>query len=327
VGDAAVSVLRLSPGEPGIGAHVAIHSREFVSMRLSIGLYGLQKWFGGEFAPVVDLIGIADRKGVDQVSLTDHVVMGERVDRYPYGAFPSPLDTPWFEPITVLAAIAGATRHIRLSTGILISPLRPAVLLAKQLATLDVMSRGRVEIGIGTGWQREEYEASGVDFDKRYHIMDEQVRVCRRLWSEAPVDFQGETVRLERIHQWPRPVQKHLPIWMGIAPTPRNCQRLAELADGWIPMLKSPEDLAAGLGHIRAAFDARGRDFAGFQVRVGLPGVVNATGALDLAASFAQIPALEAAGVTMVEILPLRFCRGPDDLEALLEQALNAVKG
>ncbi|QDX82165.1 LLM class F420-dependent oxidoreductase [Denitratisoma sp. DHT3] len=296
-------------------------------MKLSIGLFGLQNWFSGDFSSVVDVIRIADRKGADQVSLTDHVVMGEQVDRYPYGAFPAPLDTPWYEPITVLAAIAGATERIRLSTGILISPLRPAVLLAKQLATLDVMSRGRVEIGIGTGWQREEYEAAGIDFEKRYRIMDEQVRVCRALWSEAPVSFQGETVQLERIHQWPRPVQPRLPIWLGIAPTPRNCQRMAELADGWIPMLQAPKALATGLADIRAAFDARGRDFAGFQTRVVLPGVFRADGTPDLAATLAQIPALRAAGVTMVEILPLIFCRGPDDMESFLDQALDAVKG
>lgn len=296
-------------------------------MRLSIGLYGLQNWFGGDFSSVVDVIRIADRKGADQVSLTDHVVMGEQVDRYPYGDFPAPLDTPWYEPITVLAAIAGATERIRLSTGILISPLRPAVLLAKQLATLDVMSRGRVEIGIGTGWQREEYEAAGIDFDKRYRIMDEQVRVCRALWSEAPVSFQGETVQLERIHQWPRPVQPRLPIWMGVAPTPRNCQRMAELADGWIPMLQNPKALTTALTDIRAAFDARGRDFTGFQSRVVLPNVFRADGTPDLTAALAQIPALKAAGITMVEILPLVYCRGPEDMEGFLDQTLAAVKG
>ena len=112
-------------------------------MRLAMGLFGLQQWFGGDFAAVVDLARVADEKGVDQVSLTDHVVMGERVDRYPYGTFPVPLDTPWYEPVTVLAAIAAATRRIRLSTGILISPLRPAVLLTKQLATLDGIGDAR----------------------------------------------------------------------------------------------------------------------------------------------------------------------------------------
>ncbi|HLS80033.1 MAG TPA: LLM class flavin-dependent oxidoreductase, partial [Steroidobacter sp.] len=163
-------------------------------VQVAIGIYGLQQWYGGDFAPVVDLARIADEAGVDQVSITDHVVMGENVDKYPYGRFPSPLDFPWFEPLTVLAAIAGATRRIRLSTGVLIAPLRPAVLLAKQLATLDVMSRGRVSIGLGLGWQKEEYDAAGVPWEGRYTRLEEQIRVCKLLWSEAPASFKGSTV-------------------------------------------------------------------------------------------------------------------------------------
>ena len=149
-------------------------------VQTAIGLYGLQKWYDGDFAPVVDVARVAEKAGIDQVSLTDHVVMGENIDKYPYGKFPSPLDFPWFEPITVLAAIAGATRDIRLSTGVLIAPLRPAALLAKQLATLDVMSRGRVSIGVGVGSQKEEYDACGVLWEGRHARLEEQVRACKR---------------------------------------------------------------------------------------------------------------------------------------------------
>ena len=100
--------------------------------------------FGGDFAPVAEVVRVADQAGIDLVSITDHVVMGENTHEYPYGPFPAPLDFPWFEPLTVLAVLAGVTQRIRLSTSVVIAPLRPAVLLAKQLATLDVMSRGRV---------------------------------------------------------------------------------------------------------------------------------------------------------------------------------------
>ncbi|MBV6417580.1 MAG: F420-dependent glucose-6-phosphate dehydrogenase [Steroidobacteraceae bacterium] len=296
-------------------------------VQVAIGLYGLQQWFGGDFAPVVDLARRAEQAGVDQVSITDHVVMGEHLDKYPYGKFPSALDFPWFEPLTVLAAIAGATQRIRLSTGILIAPLRPAVLLAKQLATLDVMSRGRVTIGLGLGWQREEYDAAGVPWEGRYTRLEEQVRVCKLLWSEAPASFNGETVRFERIHAWPRPVQEGgVPIWFGLAPTERNIDRIAALGDGWIPMEQRPERLAVHVDKLRAAFAARGRDPRSLAVRVVLRAVFRADGSPDLDATLAAVPALAAAGVTMVEVLPLVFCRGPQDFDAFCERMAGVKK-
>lgn len=296
-------------------------------VQVAIGLYGLQKWFGGDFAPVVELARRADEAGVDQVSLTDHVVMGENLGKYPYGRFPSGLDFPWFEPLTVLAAIAGATTRIRLSTGVLIAPLRPAVLLAKQLATLDVMSRGRVSIGLGLGWQKEEYDAAGVPWEGRYTRLEEQIRVCKLLWSEAPASFKGSTVNFERIHAWPRPVQKGgVPVWLGLAPSERNIERIAELGDGWIPMERDPELLAGHIGRLRKAFVARGRDPQGLAVRVVLGAVFRADGTPDLDATLAAVPALVTAGVTMVEVLPLVFCRGPEDFDAFC-QRLVAARG
>ncbi len=111
----------------------------------------------------------AEAAGVDRLLLTDHVVMGERVDRYPYGAFPFAPETPWLEPLTTIAALAAVTRRVRFSTKILIAPLRPAPLLAKTLATLDVLSGGRMEIGVSTGWQREEH---AVGVDERFEPID-----------------------------------------------------------------------------------------------------------------------------------------------------------
>ena len=166
--------------------------------------------------------------------------MGENVQNYPYGRFPAPLDYPWFEPLTVLAVLAGVTERIRLSSGIVIAPLRPAVLLAKQIATLDVMSRGRVSIGLGVGWQKEEYDAAGIPWEGRNTRFFEQIEVCRLLWSEAPAAFHGKTVNFDKIYSYPRPVQARVPIWLGIAPTERNIERMAKVADGWIPMEQDP---------------------------------------------------------------------------------------
>jgi probable F420-dependent oxidoreductase len=291
-----------------------------------IGLYGLQKWFAGDFAPVTDIVRIAESRGVDVVSLTDHVVMGENVHAYPYGKFPAPLDFPWFEPLTVLAALAGVTQRIRLSTSILIAPLRSAVLLAKQLATLDVMSRGRLTVGLGVGWQKEEYDASGVPWERRYARFEEQLRVCRLLWNEAPATFAGQTVRFEKIHAFPRPVQPGgVPIWMGLAASERNIERMAQFADGWIPMEQDPTKLAPAIASIRAAAASRGRDPKAFGVRVVPRFLFRADGTPDLEATLAQVPELVKAGATVVELFPYVFCRGPGDFEAFCNR-LVALK-
>jgi probable F420-dependent oxidoreductase len=292
-----------------------------------VGLYGLQKWFAGDFAPVTDIVRTAESRGVDVVSLTDHVVMGENVHAYPYGRFPAPLDFPWFEPLTVLATLAGVTQRIRLSSSILIAPLRSAVLLAKQLATLDVMSRGRLTVGLGVGWQKEEYEASGIPWEGRYARFEEQLRVCRLLWNEAPATFAGQTVRFEKIHAFPRPVQPGgVPIWMGLAASERNIGRMAQFADGWIPMEQDPVKLAPAIASIRAAVASRGRDPRAFGVRVVPRFVFRSDGTPDLEATLAQVPELVKAGATAVELFPYVFCRGPGDFEAFCNR-LVALKG
>ena len=292
--------------------------------QVAIGLYGLQGWFGGDFAPVTEVVQVADQAGIDLVSITDHVVMGENIHEYPYGPFPAPLDFPWFEPLTVLAALASVTQRIRLSTSVVIAPLRPAVLLAKQLATLDVMSRGRVSIGLGVGWQKEEYIASGVPWEGRYTRFIEQLQVCKLLWSQAPAAFHGTTVDFEKIHAFPRPVQKQgIPIWLGLAPSERNIERMAEHGDGWIPIEQDPAKLAPAIARIRAAVAARGRDPTKFLVRVVPRFVFGAGGAPDLEATLAGVPALIAAGANMVELFPSAFCRGPDDFPAFCARLLK----
>jgi probable F420-dependent oxidoreductase len=294
---------------------------------IAIGLYQLQQWFEGDLASVVEVVRLADGKGVDQVSITDHVVMGENLQNYPYGKFRHALDYPWYEPLSVLSAIAAATQRIRLSTGVLIGPLRPAVLLAKQVATLDVLSRGRVTLGLGVGWQKEEYDASGIPWEGRYARLDEQVRVCKLLWREAPASFHGKTVSFERIHAYPRPVQPGgVPIWFGLAPSERNFARIAELGDGWMPMEQRPVKLADDIARLRAAFSERGRDPKSLKVRVVPRAVFRSDRTPDLEATLAAVPELIAAGVTMIELIPPTFCRGPDELGAFLDRIVALKK-
>ncbi len=130
---------------------------------LTVGLANFGATFAsGEWARFLDLGRAADDAGIDRVVLVDHVVMGPHTENYAWGKFPVPPDAPWLEPLTMLSAIAAVTSRVRLATGILIAPLRPAALLAKQVATLDQLSGGRVDLGVGTGWQREEYDAEGL---------------------------------------------------------------------------------------------------------------------------------------------------------------------
>jgi alkanesulfonate monooxygenase SsuD/methylene tetrahydromethanopterin reductase-like flavin-dependent oxidoreductase (luciferase family) len=266
-------------------------------VKVSIGIIGMERLYGGDFAGVVGAARMADDAGIDMLSITDHVVMGEHIEKYPYGPFPMPLDYPWFEPLTVLAAVAGSTTNIRLSTGILISPLRPAVLLAKQLATLDVMSRGRVTIGLGIGWQREEYDASGLPWDTRYKQFD------------------------EKIYAYPRPVQPTIPMWFGLKPTEKNFARIARYGNGWIPMDRKPEVIAGHAETMRAAFKAAGRDPKEIEIRVGVrPAVAPGKDRPDLDETFATIPALIEAGATTLEFIPSVWCKTPDELPAFFKR-------
>jgi probable F420-dependent oxidoreductase len=295
------------------------------AMKVCISVLGLEKWFGGDFAGLASLVTTADRLGVDQVSVVDHVTMGENLSAYPYGPFPGSSEMPWLEPMVQLATFASVTERIRLATGIIIGPLRPAAVLAKQIATLDVLSHGRVDIGLGVGWQKEEYEACGVPFEGRFGLMEEQVRACKLLWTQAPAAFAGQHVNFERTYSLPYPVQgADTPIWFGIAPSGRNLQRLAELGDGWLPMERDPEVLAAAIGVIKAAMAGKGRDPSRLQVRASYRIVAGANGKPDLEATLAQTATYAQAGVTTLRVEPGVFCKTLEDYAPFLQRVLAA---
>jgi len=241
-------------------------------LQVSITLSGLARLFGASLSGVIETAVAAEAAGIDQIAVPDHLALGPRTDRYPYGRFPLPPDEPWLEPLATLAAIAGATRRIRLATGVLIAPLRPAILLAKTAATLDVLSQGRLDLGVGIGWQVEEYTASGVPFEGRAARMDDQLRACRALWSGEAASFRSPTVSFDDLVCLPRPQQPGgPPIWFGIAPTPRNAQRIAELGAGWLPIGSDLEEIARGVAVLRRAFERAGRDPATLGVRAHAP--------------------------------------------------------
>jgi probable F420-dependent oxidoreductase len=276
----------------------------------------------------VDLARIADDSGVDRVAVADHVVMGSNTDAYPWGDFALPPDQPWYEPLTLLSAMASCTTRVRLATSILIAPLRNPVVLAKTAATLDQLSAGRLDLGVGVGWQREEYDAAGLAWSDRWRLLSEALACCRELWGTQPASYSGEFTSFEEIYCVPVPQQAGgIPFWLGGGASPANLRRLAKWCDGWIPVpingasLGDAVDvLRDGLPKVQKAWREHGRDPSGLQVTVALPLVKDPQRRWsDLRRSLDGVPDLVAAGATDISVPLQAFCRDLDRVPAFLD--------
>ena len=215
------------------------------------------------------LVRRGEALGFASVMIADHIVFPSVVtSKYPYtvsGVFPGQGDA--LEQLALMAFIAGKTERLRLVTSVMILPYRNPVATAKSLATIDVLSRGRVTVGVGVGWLREEFEALGAaDFDRRGAVSDEYLRIFKALWTESPVSFAGEFYRFEDVRCLPEPVQKpHPPIWIG-GHSKAALRRVARLGDGWHPVGANPAvpltpaDLRRDLDELYRLTEAEGRD-------------------------------------------------------------------
>jgi probable F420-dependent oxidoreductase len=280
--------------------------------------------FGGDLNRLVDTARLCDDCGIDGVVLTDHVLIGTRTDRYPYGHFPVDVDEPWPDPLIVLAAMASVTSRVRLMTGVLIASTRPAPLLAKMLATLDSIARGRLDIGLGTGWQQEEIEACGVPMTGLTSRLEHTIRACRTLWAGTRASFSSPTVSFEDVWCVPTPfTEGGVKLWLPGAATERVAARIATLADGWMPMLKGVEldEVAAGIALLRSAYVAAGRDPGTIQVRASLPTVTDDDGRVLLGPSIESgLPKLAALGVTHAALSLGRSVLAADEARPFIEE-------
>ena len=223
-----------------------------------------------------DRLGIIARKGeefgFDTLLTGDHILVPKNISSvYPYtegGEFPGSGSGESMEQITLLSYIAGQTSKIRLVTSVLIVPHRNPLIAAKSLATLDLLSGGRLVVGVGVGWMREEFQALGLPpFEERGAVTDEYIRAFKVLWTEDDPHFQGKYISFDDISFLPKPVQKpHPPIWVGGESRPA-LRRTAELADGWYPLgsnptfpMGTPEQLKAGLERLAGYAERFGRD-------------------------------------------------------------------
>jgi probable F420-dependent oxidoreductase len=302
-----------------------------VSPTLSVMLTTFAKSDPGGWQALLDRARAADDAGVGRLFVSDHVVFGENMEAYGRpelggaegGRQPTGPDGHWLEPLTVLALVAGITSRVRLATGILLAALRRPVVLAKQAATLDVLSGGRLDLGVGVGWQREEYEAAGLDFARRGRLLDHTLDVCQTLWRDAPARMDSEELRFESIHQLPHPIQRGgVPIWVSGTVNKRVLERIVRFGSGWIPWGPSAEDLEQSIPRVHEALSAAGRDTAVFQVAGRLPVVKGADGHLDLARTMEGVPALVEAGVTDFRV----HLRLPRDQQGATDRLTEVVK-
>lgn len=269
---------------------------------VTVMVSGLSRIVGGDPRHAIVVARMAEDAGVAEYVVGDHVVMGERLDRYPYGSFGYGRDDliapneSWPEALTLLTAIAACTQRIRLVTGVLLVPLRPAALLAKTVATLDALSGGRVTLGVGTGWQREEYAALDVDWRARWAVLDATVRACRSLWA-GETSVAPDRSRFAGVHCVPRPVQARMPVVLGARLDAVRASWIAEVGDGWMPLGLSDDELAEGIDQLRKAWSAAGRDGTP-QVRAHVPTPRNADGSIDVGATRELAARAAARGVT-----------------------------
>jgi probable F420-dependent oxidoreductase len=270
---------------------------EVVDATLSIGVPNFGGWAGGDWNGLVDVARIAEDAGIHRIVVVDHTVMGRNTGAYAWGRFPVPPEAPWLEPLTVLTAMAAVTTTLRLSTGILIAPLRPAALLAKQVATLDVLSNGRVDLGVGVGWQKEEYDAQGLDFSRRGALLDDTIAACRALWSDLPASFESKSVSFDDTFCSPQPAQTRLPVWFGGSLTDRMLARVVDLGDGWIPIMGATlDDVREGAARLAAATSRP------IDVQMRATTVTGDDGRPDPVGTMAGVPQLTEIGVTDVTV-------------------------
>jgi probable F420-dependent oxidoreductase len=196
----------------------------------------------------------------DYLTLSDHIVIPEDIQaRYPYsdtGEFPAGGRGNWYEQLTSAAYIAGKTSRLRLVTSVMVVPYRPAVLAAKMLATIDLLSNGRLIVGCGAGWLKEEFDALATPpFAERGVVTDEYLAAFRELWTQEKPHFEGRHVRFADIVFAPKPVQKpHPPLWVGGESAPA-LRRVARLGDGWYPIGTNPRHPLDTLSRLRAGID------------------------------------------------------------------------
>ena len=295
---------------------------------LGIFLTHANDLLGNDLHHLTDTVTSLEGAGVDYVVIADHLVLGTKLDGHGSlgGKLPFPQDEPYPEPLVTLAAIAAVTTRMRLATGVLVAPLRPAVLLAKMAATVAVLSGGRLDLGVGTGWQQEEYDALGVPIEEKVRRLDDTVKACKSLWEEASATFHSSTVSFENVACSPRPSNGLIPLWFAGTANSSTLRRVARDGSGWLP-LRQPtslelEDVTARLS---VYCDEFGRDRSEIGIRVTLPTTRDSRGKASLVETTKNVTELAALGVTGVQVNIRDFATSLHELSEVATELRSLV--
>ena len=289
----------------------------------------------GPWDAMFDKALAAEAAGIDRLMVSDHVVMGENLEEYGKperggmkgSVQPTGPDGQWLEPLTVLSVIAGMTKNVRLGTGILVAALRRPIVLAKTLATLDVLSGGRVDLGIGVGWQKEEYDAAGLSYDNRGALLDDTLTVLQSAWTTMPTEHHSEFLDFERIYVSPQPLQPGgVPIWVSGTINKRSLRRIARFGSGWIPWGDDIANPAAGLTAIRQVLEENGRSAEGFRVQGSLMVRPDESGKYDFAKAVAGVPQQVELGITDFSTAVVGLPTGKDQATEVLSGLVSAFR-
>ena len=266
---------------------------------------------------VVAIARHAEAAGCESIWTAEHVIIPTKLDtEYPYsdtGEMPLGGDMNFFDPLITLSAVAAATTTLKLGTGINILPQTNPLLLAKQAASLDALSKGRLMLGLGLGWMREEFRAMGVPFERRGARFDDYLQAMRKVWSGDEVNHRSEFLDWRNFRSFPTPVRKSgLPVFIG-GHAGKACPRAARYGDGWYPAIYSAAELAPNIEKLRAACEEEGRNFAELEIT----SVWANTGGLD------ELKRLRDLGVHRVTV-PLQSLDG-DPVDAISWLADNIM--
>ena len=285
---------------------------------MRIGVVFPQTEIGADAGAVRAYAEHVEGLGFTHLLAYDHVV---GADPNVHAGWDGPYDlhNTFHEPLVTFGYLAAVTTSLELVTGILILPQRQTVLVAKQAAEVDLLSGGRLRLGIGLGWNAVEYEALGEDFSNRGKRSEEQVDLMRTLWTEQTVTYHGTYHQVTGAGLAPLPIQRPIPVWFG-ASSPRACRRAGRLGDGWFPMVGPGPKLEQALQEVAQAATEAGRDPA----QIAMEGRVSWNGNADDLAAGLRVWADAGASHVSINTMGAGLASVDDHLRALTSAAETA---